>query len=741
MRIPLSLQYLSFYIIILIIPVFFLGYIIHFYLLANLKGQVMASNEQKLVQMKEMVDTKLSEFHKISMQVSTQHELTPYYVDNFFDVFKAKRILNYKVGNEFIYELFYHIRGNDYLFSGDSSYSIDSFIRSYYQFQNWTPEQFYQDINESAQPFLRNSEEVKIFNGEPAGIITYGVPVPFNSKNPYGTIIFLIKEQMIQDMLKNVVNSDEGNAFIIDENNQIVAALHDKSKIKEVTGKIKESQSIGVQSLKIEKQTYYISHVESNFLDWSYFTLTPETELMKDVNSIRDKVLLSYVAILLAGILIIYFGMRINYQPLQKLIRRTEEKWARVVGNHHGLDKIWGAIDYSEQTNQLLSKRVEHNRPVLQQHLLIRLLRGEIASYEEFNILGKDIDIQLNQSSYYVMLIEFYDKDFVNRKMSKLVNDWLSKLESLEKYQIELFETSKIVFIVSGDADRLLLHEWYQTFIKSRSYSVTLGIGNSYYDATQIGKSHLEASTALNYKLIKGTNQIIFFEETSADNSNNQWYDKEIVDRLELYLRQRDKEQVTKIMGQVIEIIKSPSANLFFAKCLMFDVSSTVMRIVHDLEQVHQELEEIMPDVLQINDFHSIEEMEETVTQMIQTVFKFYDQSDTEHQLLDDLLSYLRENYHDYQISIQVLAEHFSLSEAYIMRYFKKQTGETILQHLNRLRMEHTKHLLKTSDLQIKEIALQVGYSDVSSFIRKFKQQEKLTPGEYRKKYTNKNAI
>ncbi|KRG12806.1 hypothetical protein ACA29_10365 [Lederbergia galactosidilytica] len=75
------------------------------------------------------------------------------------------------------------------------------------------------------------------------------------------------------------------------------------------------------------------------------------------------------------------------------------------------------------------------------------------------------------------------------------------------------------------------------------------------------------------------------------------------------------------------------------------------------------------------------------------------------------------------------------------MRYFKKHTGETILQHLNRLRMEQTKYLLKTSDLQIKVIAIRVGYSDVSSFIRKFKQQEKMTPGEFRKKYTNKNVI
>jgi len=147
-RVPLAFKHLSFYIGLLVIPVIFMGYIIHYYLLANLKGQVTATNEQKLVQMKDIMDTKLSELHKISMQVSTQHELTPYFVNNFFDVYKAQKLLNYKAGNDFIYEIFYYIRGDQYLFSGGSSYMLPSFINSYYQFPNWSYDEFYKDMNE-----------------------------------------------------------------------------------------------------------------------------------------------------------------------------------------------------------------------------------------------------------------------------------------------------------------------------------------------------------------------------------------------------------------------------------------------------------------------------------------------------------------------------------------------------------------------------------------------------------------
>ncbi|MDQ8737155.1 helix-turn-helix domain-containing protein [Paenibacillus sp. LHD-38] len=741
-RIPLVIQHLSFYILLLIIPVIIMGYIFHNSLLTNLKEQVTESNEQKLIQMKTMMDTKLSELHKISMQVSTQHELTPYFFNNFFDVFKAKQILDYKVGNDFIYEVFYYIRGDQYLFSSGSSYSLDSFINSYYQYQNWSHDDFYKDINESKQPFLRNAEEINTFNSELLHMITYVAPVPFNSKNPYGTLIFFIKEQMIKDMLNNVVSSQEGNAFILDQNGQAVATLFDRdSEISTISNEYQNEILNGGGTLTIEGKVYYLSSIKSDFLDWTFITISPESELMKEVNAVRNKVLLAYVIIFGAGILLIFLGMHLNYKPLHKLIHHAEEKWSRAVQNRHGLDKVWEAIHYSESRNQMLSERVENSRPVLQKHLLTRLLRGEIMDYDELNLLGEDLGLTFEESTYYVVLVEFHgDHTPPAQECAALVEGWMTQLPIMEKYQVELFEASKIAIILSGDVKVPLLSQWHQKFIKSNSFTTTIGVGNSYSEITQIGKSYLEASAALDYKLIKGVGQIIFFTETFADNLNLQWYDKKMVADLELFLRQRMKGEVELVMEQIIQIVKAPATSLFMAKCLIYDVSSTVMRVVHHMHNVNHKLEDDLPDILQINDFQSVEQLEETVKQLIQTVFALNEEGLSDYKLLEELLSYIRANYQDEQFSIQALASHFSLSEAYIMRYVKKQTGETVLQHLNRLRMSHTKELLIRTDLPVKDIALQVGYSDVSSFIRKFKQSEKLTPGEYRKQYANQNA-
>jgi len=720
-----------------------MGYIIHYYLLANLKGQVTATNEQKLVQMKDIMDTKLSELHKISMQVSTQHELTPYFVNNFFDVYKAQKLLNYKAGNDFIYEIFYYIRGDQYLFSGGSSYMLPSFINSYYQFPNWSYDEFYKDMNERHKPFLRNAEEIQVFNGRTINVITYGVPVPFNNSNPYGTLVFFIKEQAIKDMLKNVISSNKGNAFILDQNGGIVTKLFNRdSELTSITNEFKQNKLKEEQTIKIKDKVYYLSSVKSDFLDWTFVTVSPESELMKDVNSVRNKVMISYLIILGAGILLIFFGMHINYKPLRRLIRKAEEKWSHFGQKSNDLDNVWEAIDYFESRNRFLSNRVEKNRPVLQQYLLIRLLRGEITDYEEFNLLGADIDITFEEPSHYVMLIDFYKEGKSGAEnREELVESWLEELPAAESYRVNLLETSKIAIILSGEVNISFLDNWYQGIVKNKSFAVTIGIGNSYHDITQIGKSYLEAATALDYKLIKGADQIIYFPETFAEKSNMHWYDKEIVAELEMSLRQRQRENAASIMDKLTQMIKSPDINLFMAKCLIYDVTSTVMRIVHDMQSIRAKMDEALPDVLVINDFQSVEEMEETVKKMIDVFFELYEENESENQLLENILSYIEGNYQDYQFSIQMIADQFSLSEAYIMRYFKKQTGETILQHLNRLRMNQTKELLTNTDLPIKDIAMQVGYSDVSSFIRKFKQTEKLTPGEYRKQYSKKNVM
>lgn len=72
---------------------------------------------------------------------------------------------------------------------------------------------------------------------------------------------------------------------------------------------------------------------------------------------------------------------------------------------------------------------------------------------------------------------------------------------------------------------------------------------------------------------------------------------------------------------------------------------------------------------------------------------------------------------------------------------FKEKTGQNILDYSTKLRMNEAKRLLKETDIPLKELGYQVGYYNVSSFIRRFKQTQGLTPGDYRKLHSQPTDV
>jgi len=68
----------------------------------------------------------------------------------------------------------------------------------------------------------------------------------------------------------------------------------------------------------------------------------------------------------------------------------------------------------------------------------------------------------------------------------------------------------------------------------------------------------------------------------------------------------------------------------------------------------------------------------------------------------------------------------------YLNVLFRKQTGKTLYKYLTDVRMEHAKHLLEDSVLEVTDIASRVGYPNNNSFTRAFRTFVGMTPGAYR---------
>lgn len=84
-------------------------------------------------------------------------------------------------------------------------------------------------------------------------------------------------------------------------------------------------------------------------------------------------------------------------------------------------------------------------------------------------------------------------------------------------------------------------------------------------------------------------------------------------------------------------------------------------------------------------------------------------------------------------LTVQSVAAHFEISQAYLFRLFKQITGTSLMQYIIQRRMGEAQTLLLITTMSITEVAQKVGYDNLSHFVKMFTQHVGMSPRKYRK--------
>lgn len=84
------------------------------------------------------------------------------------------------------------------------------------------------------------------------------------------------------------------------------------------------------------------------------------------------------------------------------------------------------------------------------------------------------------------------------------------------------------------------------------------------------------------------------------------------------------------------------------------------------------------------------------------------------------------------KISLSDVAGHVYVSQWHLSKLINKHMGQSFLDILANMRIEHAKQLLRDPSMRIHEVAEKAGFSDVAHFSKSFKKIVGKTPGEYR---------
>ena len=116
----------------------------------------------------------------------------------------------------------------------------------------------------------------------------------------------------------------------------------------------------------------------------------------------------------------------------------------------------------------------------------------------------------------------------------------------------------------------------------------------------------------------------------------------------------------------------------------------------------------------------------------------FQGQKEHEDEPVKQAQQYIENNFQE-KITVDHLAGMLALGRRNLERRFKRATANTVVEYIQRVKIEAAKVSLESARENVNEVMYNVGYTDPKAFRTTFKKITGLSPVQYRNKYTRAN--
>jgi AraC-like DNA-binding protein len=478
---------------------------------------------------------------------------------------------------------------------------------------------------------------------------------------------------------------------------------------------------------------------------------------MAPIAEARGTVNTTILILLILGIIVAGLFSYMNYHPIHTLYKRVRKELALDQSNE--MQTLSMAFTEIIAKNEQLINNLEYYKPVLRRFLVNELLAGEISS-NTVEVMLEDDSTGLNtfgNRSFVVFLCELPKKITPERT----VETWQFIIQTLNEIfgsQIYICEPQKqqgglltcIYFIEPSKTDTIFAtleghFKHMQSAVKKAfGYSLTIGIGKAYSDILSLNHSYSDAFKALRH-ITKGNDSILFSDgadENDVSEEDVSLYPYLDLERLSTQMKIGNYQNVGNTLAKLFQTIKNSELPIFFARCIIFDLYNTFMKTALIMNVDFSSVVHCTVEELSIEDYGNIEPLEQKMNEMAQSICATIAKKVMEEdEPVKKIIEYVKNHFGEYNFNIANIFDEKGLSVTYVSQLFKKRTGFTISEYLWKIRFERAKYLLLFTDEKLETIVEQIGYVDVSSFIKKFKKSEGITPGEFRKTISKKPVV
>ncbi len=473
---------------------------------------------------------------------------------------------------------------------------------------------------------------------------------------------------------------------------------------------------------------YLKSSLYSNELEWFFVKLNPTAQTLSIVEELRINMVLVFIpTLLLCAFISSFFALR-SYTPVKKLQERINKIMPDSIDSENNFEYIGDALQNLNLKKQQLEASLEKSNSDSKRTFLLRNFYGYFS--DESTAKANAHMLSLNfESAFYTVA---YIGDIKNRADIDTTNEILNQLcfPNMELHICNIREKNHVLVAVGLNEDKNMITEAYFSTItkqlKDKNIKgFTIGIGEAVNTLSKWNTSLEQAESAYSYYTLLGRNRYITYNEVKVDqnqkridvpeqaltnamiNADSDMF-KHLLDEfqadVELKKPKQDKIKIYNylLLRSLTNAIKELNKTVFINEPIPTEYLS-------DLKT------DTMLDMIQVFSTMANELMEDVKLKRHNNTFA-------------EICATLEANLSNCEFSATELAEEFNFSPSALSKYFKQRSGQSVTDYLTALRIEKAKELLITTNLNVSEICGQVGYANINSFCRRFKQITTTTP-------------
>lgn len=739
-------KHLSSYLLILCIPLAIMSFLIFKQIVTEIERHVISANLQMLGQVRNTIDRNMLSFEKTAVHISKNPKLTPYQIarSEYSQYETYLELKEYLVNNDLIFQLFLYINDREDIYSSSGRYSLKNFLTRNFTFETSKEEQLLKLLQSPESRTVLPIQDVSIggLRGN-KNFIIFAYPLPPDQSYVYGSVLFFIDESTIQTMINDILKDFGGVTVIMDQNGEVITSSTgvDEDYIRSLSSLeiLHRGSMNNTANITHDNKNYIANVVHSDSNGWSYVTLVPKEEYLKEVQHIKHTIYNGIMIAIAIGLLAAVFIVLVNTIPIRRL-RNSLEVEGIVSSSKDDLTVIHHAVHHIAQTNRELLDQIEQHKQYVKSHLLMMLLRGQIVDQSELALFLKESNLRFSLPHFLVVILSV-ESSHVRLDHSSIPTTDFNVSGELAFHVVEGFDDLKVAYIINISSNLEspksidpLLMSMKQRIEHASGMECSIGVGNLYDDWRLISKSMIEASSALDYRLLKGEGTIIYYSDIVELSPMNTWQPYEKLHRMSVSMKSGDMEQTEQLLTEVIESLVKQNIPLYIARCYCFEIINILMKVLHELNIQWDQLPGHKPDVMTLTQFETVGQLKTSVHEICTNICQYIRKrmEGRSRNLAEELKQYIHSNYKDSSFNFSKMSEYFEMSSPYLSRYFKEQTGMTMIDYLTELRMNEVCRQLEHSDKLIKDIIREAGYFDIASFNKKFKKKFGFSPGLYR---------